>query len=86
MLSNQTYMVANNLTYNKGSIHYFLQLIAMMELFICKMALQNKRKCNFIKEAADYFLQDVSLLDEDIRHQLKIGPTGPYTQVRCSYS
>lgn len=52
-----------------------------MELFICKMALKNKRKCNFLKEAADYFLQDASALDSDIRQQLKIAPTGPYTQV-----
>lgn len=53
----------------------------MMEMFICKMSLQNKRKCNFIKEAADYFVQDASTLDGDIRRHLKIGPTGAYTQV-----
>lgn len=52
-----------------------------MELYICKMALQNKRKCNFLKEAAEYFLQDTSQLDRNIRQQLKIGPKGPYTQV-----
>lgn len=57
----------------------------MMELFICKMSLQNKRKCNFLKEAADYFLQDPSNLDDDIRQRLKIGPTGPYTQVDTMY-
>lgn len=53
----------------------------MMELYVCKMASQNKRKCNFLKEAAEYFLQDDFILEGDIRQQLKIGPTGPYTQV-----
>lgn len=66
----------------------FLQIAAMLKIFIAKMTQRAKRK-DFEKEAAYHFTRSFADLDEEVRIFLESPEDGPYVnmvQKICSLS